>query len=138
MMLTPTDSRRAPCSVFMGFVGEVTSSWVGDDSSAFSSGFIFSSLMVVGVEKRSEFRSVVGEGNLERTPGGGKRAGHAAVLNPWPPGLVNFDQAHATKENNGQSSLAGAQDASWLASLAGGWIGGKGRPPTGANEAACH
>jgi hypothetical protein len=54
------------------------------------------------------------------------------------PGLVNFDQAHATKENHGQPSLAGAQDASWLASLAGGWIGGKGRPPTGANEEACH
>lgn len=83
-MLTPTDSRRAPCSVCIGFVAEVTSSWVGEESSVFSWGLIFSSLMVVGVEKGSDFRSVGGRRNLERTPGGGKRAGHAAVLNPWP------------------------------------------------------
>lgn len=138
-MLTPTDSRRAPCSVFMGFVGEVTSSWVGDDSSAFSSGFIFSSLMVVGEEKRSEFRSSVGG---RRKPGENpwrrKTRRPCSGIKSVAPGLVNFDQAHATKETNGQSSLAGAQDASWLASLAGSWIGGKGRPPTEANEAACH
>ncbi len=128
-MLTPTDSRRAPSSVRIGLVAGATSSWVGEESSAFSEGFIFfSSLMVVEVERRSEFRNVGGRRSLERTPGGGKRAGHAAVLNPWP--TPRYFRQAACNKGKQKSVFTGRGAGCFLAGITGRGLDWWKRPPT--------